>query len=199
MLHDSLEALYDEFGSELARTPLEGETLRPVFGKGPLQALLMLVGEAPGADETEQGRPFVGKAGKQLNSFLEYIGLSRNELFITNAVKYRPYTQNMKTGRKANRPPTRKEILHGKQLLLEEVRLVAPKVIATLGNSPLFAMTGESKKIGEVHGQAQLLPGGQILFPLYHPASVIYNNRLKGVYEADLIALKSIIKDLEST
>lgn len=197
MPHCSLETLYEESAHTLAQILLDGETLRPVFGIGPQNALLMLVGEAPGADETEQGRPFVGKAGRELNAFLKSVGLERKKLFVTNAVKYRPYKQNPKTGRKANRTPSRKEILRGKPLLLEEVRIVAPKVIATLGNSPLFALTDGTKSIGEVHGQAQLMSDGRILFPLYHPASVIYNRSLKSVYEADLLSLKKLIEQME--
>ena len=160
-----------------------------VFGEGPQQPRLMLIGEAPGEQETLQGRPFVGKAGQNLDHFLALAGLCREEIYISNAVKLRP-TKTGKTGRLSNRPPTKDEIALFRPWLLREIAEVAPQMIATLGNVPLRAVTGRSLTIGEVHGQ--VIDAGETglpLFALYHPASLIYNRALSDVYEQDVRAL----------
>lgn len=160
-----------------------------VFGEGPQKPKLMLVGEAPGEQETLQGRPFVGKAGQKLDHFLALAGLRREEIYISNAVKLRP-TKTGKTGRLGNRPPTKDEIALFRPWLLREIAEVAPQMIATLGNVPLRAVTGRSLTIGEVHGQ--VIDAGETglpLFALYHPASLIYNRALSEVYEQDVRAL----------
>ena len=160
-----------------------------VFGEGPQRPRLMLIGEAPGEQETLQGRPFVGKAGQNLDHFLVLAGLRREEIYISNAVKLRP-TKTGKTGRLSNRPPTKDEIALFRPWLLREITEVAPQMIATLGNVPLRAVTGRSLTIGEVHGQ--VIDAGETglpLFALYHPASLIYNRALSDVYEQDVHAL----------
>ena len=160
-----------------------------VFGEGPQRPRLMLIGEAPGEQETLQGRPFVGKAGQNLDHFLALAGLCREEIYISNAVKLRP-TKTGKTGRLSNRPPTKDEIALFRPWLLREIAEVAPQMIATLGNVPLRAVTGRSLTIGEVHGQ--VIDAGETglpLFALYHPASLIYNRALSDVYEQDVRAL----------
>ncbi|MBQ7886521.1 MAG: uracil-DNA glycosylase [Clostridia bacterium] len=160
-----------------------------VFGEGPLNPVLMLIGEAPGEQESLQGRPFVGKAGKNLDHFLELAGLKREEIYISNAVKIRP-TKVSKTGRVSNRPPTREEIALFRPWLMREIAEVRPKMIATLGNVPLGAVTAGKQTIGQVHGT--VIPAGETglpLFALYHPASLIYNRSLESVYEKDVRAL----------
>ena len=167
-----------------------------VFGEGPKHAKLMLIGEAPGEQETLQGRPFVGKAGQNLDHFLALAGLRREEIYISNAVKLRP-TKTGKTGRLSNRPPTKDEIALFRPWLMREIEEVAPGMIATLGNVPLRAVTGRSLSIGEVHGQ--VLDAGETglpLFALYHPASLIYNRSLTDVYEQDVRALAQRLKEL---
>lgn len=161
-----------------------------VFGEGPLHPKLMLIGEAPGEQETLMGRPFVGKAGKNLDHFLELAGMRREEIYISNAVKIRP-TKTGRTGRISNRPPTKEEIALFRPWLLREIDLVAPQVIATLGNVPLFAVTGDRRlTIGEAHGRVmEAGETGRRLFALYHPASLIYNRALEPVYEQDVRAL----------
>lgn len=167
-----------------------------VFGEGPMQPLLMLIGEAPGEQESLAGRPFVGKAGKNLDHFLELAGLRREEIYISNAVKIRP-TKVGKTGRLSNRPPTKEEIALFRPWLLREIEEVQPKVIATLGNVPLHAVTGKNLSIGQMHGQMHVAgETGLPLFALYHPASLIYNRSLEGVYEADVRALAAKIRAL---
>ena len=159
-----------------------------VFGEGPMKPRLMLIGEAPGEQETLLGRPFVGKAGQNLDRFLELAGMCREELYITNTVKLRP-TKTGRTGRLSNRPPTREEIALFLPWLRREIREVEPRAIATLGNTPLQALAGRSAVIGALHGQWVEIGEGLRIFALYHPASLIYNRALEPVYEDDVRAL----------
>lgn len=168
---------------------------RIVFGEGNAKPALMMIGEAPGGEEEQQGRPFVGKAGKNLSAFLEVVGLKREEIYISNVVKIRPTKHSPKTGKPVNRPPSVEEIAFFLPFLQEEIKAVAPRVIVTLGNVPLKAVTGEKKAvIGDYHGKPQPLADGCILFALYHPAAVIYNRGLQAVYDADLLALRVFLE-----
>lgn len=167
-----------------------------VFGEGPMSPRLMLIGEAPGEQETLQGRPFVGKAGKNLDRFLELAQLKREEIYISNAVKIRP-TKVGKSGRVSNRPPTSEEIALFRPWLIDEIAKVRPAMIATLGNVPLRAVTASKETIGQVHGR--IIPAGETglpLFALYHPASLIYNRSLESVYEADVRMLAEELRRL---
>ena len=169
-----------------------------VFGEGPHHPVLMLIGEAPGEQESLQGRPFVGKAGKNLDHFLDLAGLAREEIYISNAVKIRP-TKVSKTGRISNRPPTKEEIALFRPWLMREIAEVRPAMIATLGNVPLGAVTGGRQTIGQVHGT--VMDAGETgipLFALYHPASLIYNRSLESVYEQDVRALAERLRALSS-
>lgn len=163
-----------------------------VFGEGALTAQVMLVGEAPGAEETLQQRPFVGKAGRNLDGFLHTADIEREQLYVTNVVKFRPVKANERTGRLSNRPPKREEIDLFLPFLHKEIALVQPKVVVTLGNVALKALLGQSKAaIGGYHGQPLplALEGQELrLFPLYHPASVIYNPALRQTYHDDICA-----------
>ena len=155
-----------------------------VFGEGSVGAPVMMIGEAPGEQESLQGRPFVGKAGKNLDELLELSGIDRGELYITNAVKFRP-TKRSAAGNWVNRAPTREEVELFLPFLKRELQLVGPELIVTLGNTPLKALLGPKATIGEVHGR-MLQWGETALYPLYHPASLIYNRSLRPVYEADV-------------
>ena len=173
-----------------------GEEKTIVFGEGAEAPLLMMIGEAPGGDEEKQGRPFVGKAGKNLSAFLEVVGLKREEIYISNVVKLRPTKESPKTGKAVNRPPSAEEIAFFLPFLQEEIQTIAPKVLVTLGNVPLKAVTGEKKAvIGEYHGRPVALADGRTLFALYHPAAVIYNRALQAVYDADLLELKAFLQE----
>lgn len=167
---------------------------RIVFGEGAAAPTLMMIGEAPGGEEELQGRPFVGKAGKNLTAFLEVIGLKREEIYISNVVKLRPTKESPKTGKAVNRPPSADEIAFFLPFLREEMDAIAPRLIVTLGNVPLKAVTGEKAAvIGEYHGKPLPLADGRVLFALYHPAAVIYNRALQAVYDADLLALRGYL------
>ena len=171
------------------------QTKTIVFGEGAENPALMMIGEAPGGDEEKRGRPFVGKAGKNLSAFLEVVGLKREEIYISNVVKLRPTKESPKTGKAVNRPPSAEEIAFFLPYLLEEIQVISPKVVVTLGNVPLKAVTGERKAvIGDYHGKPTPLADGRTLFALYHPAAVIYNRALQATYDEDLLALKAFLQ-----
>ena len=156
-----------------------------VFGEGAEAPLLMMIGEAPGGDEE-----------KDLSAFLEVVGLKREEIYISNVVKLRPTKESPKTGKVVNRPPSAEEIAFFLPFLQAEIQTIAPKVLVTLGNVPLKAVTGEKKAvIGEYHGRPVALADGRTLFALYHPAAVIYNRALQAVYDADLLELKAFLQE----
>ncbi len=174
----------------------EGEKKVLVFGEGEANAPVMLVGEAPGEQESLLGRPFVGKAGKNLDEFLEGAGMERSALYVTNTVKFRP-TKVSAAGRTVNRPPTQEEVKLFVPWLEREIALVDPKCVVTLGNVPLKALTDRRQVIGSLHGQFMDL-NGRLLFPMYHPASVIYNPSLKEVYRRDLLVFAQWYKKIRS-
>lgn len=163
-----------------------------VFGEGNIDAKIMLIGEAPGEKETILLRPFVGKAGKNLDEFLEIVELLREDIYITNTVLFRPFNINEKTGRLSNRPPNKKEIQLCFPYLIKQIEIVKPDIIVTLGNTPLKALLNNKALIGNVHGRLIKMDTYR-LFPLYHPASIIYNRKLKEIYYEDLLKLKEII------
>ena len=135
--------------------PAEDKTL--VFGEGQSDhPAIMLIGEAPGEQETLQGRPFVGKAGKNLDSFLEIVGLKREDIYISNVVKIRP-TKVSDKGRLSNRPPNKEELALFTPYLYEEILLVQPRMIVTLGNVALRALAGPKAVIGSMHGAASIV------------------------------------------
>ena len=165
-----------------------------VFGEGPAQARLMLVGEAPGEQEAMLGRPFVGKAGKLLDAFIAGTGLTRGEMYVTNTVKFRP-SRISKAGRVVNRTPTQEEIAAFLPFLKKEIAQVDPACVVTLGNVPLRALLGEKETIGQAHGQMRRQED-RLYFPMYHPASMIYNPGLKAIFAQDMEKLGQLIKNI---
>jgi len=188
--HELLAEYYKEYACHFAGKEL-------VFGCGCTEPKLLLVGEAPGREEVKFSRPFSGAAGKNLDEFLRLAGIDRESIYITNAIKYRLSKENPKTGRLSNRPAAREEITSSRAILIKEIELICPACVVTLGNVPLRAVTGDySLNIGDMHGKASHVSVGGIeylLFPLYHPASVIYNRSLKQTCEADILQLRSFI------
>ncbi|MBO2516359.1 MAG: uracil-DNA glycosylase [Clostridiales bacterium] len=193
-MKEALRKLYDEMKETAARRfPGAGEHL--VLGDGPDDApKVLLIGEAPGAHEVEQGRPFVGQAGKNLNEFLTLVGLERSDLFISNVVKLRPCKAGP-TGRLSNRAPSREELEAFIPYLLKEIEIIDPAVIVTLGNTPLHALCGKDRNIGDCHGTLLEGPGGKRVYCLYHPAAIIYRRELKSVYEQDVLALGRLLRE----
>ena len=167
-----------------------------VPGEGAEGVTLALVGEAPGAREVQQMRPFVGKAGSNLDRLFEVINLAREKVYITNVVKFRPVKVSEK-GTQSNRTPTAEEIALWTPWLRKELKLCGAPIVVTLGNVALRALSGEALTIGKVHGKpikAQAISTNAVLFPLYHPASLIYNRKLIETFEEDLLQLKVFLE-----
>jgi len=154
-----------------------------VPGEGPANATIMFIGEGPGFHENEQGRPFVGAAGKFLEELLTKIGLSREQVFITNVVKCRP---------PGNRDPKPEEVdLCTKQFLERQIQLINPSVIITLGRYSMGLYLPHAK-ISDVHGQALRIKGRMVV-PMYHPAAALHQGSLKPVVEADFLRLRELL------
>ncbi len=173
------------------RCPLYKFRRNAVPGEGNRNAEVMFVGEAPGAMEDKEGRPFVGAAGKLLTELLEGIGLRRRDVYITNIVKCRP---------PHNRDPREEEIKACLPYLRRQIKLVEPRVIVALGRHAartLFSEAGlEWRSMSRQHGVAvEAVVNGErvILFPTYHPAAALYNPGLRGVLEEDFRRLKNLI------
>ena len=153
---------------------------------------LMFIGEAPGGQEEAQGTPFVGQAGQQLQGFLDAVGLKREEIWISNTVKVRP-TRISPSGSVANRTPTPQEVEWFLPLLRQEILMVHPGFLVTLGNVPLHALDPEAPTIGGCHGawRKAVIHGIPIpMIPLYHPASLIYRPALREAYQQDMMRVK---------
>lgn len=146
-----------------------------VFGEGPLDARLALIGEAPGEQEVAQRRPFVGPAGRLLDHLLAAAGLRREDLYLTNTVKVRPTTQA--GGRVKNRPPRVGEVKDGLDVLLPELAIVAPAALVLVGNIPAKALVGRDFAMGTGRGQWLATTPGIPALATYHPAYLL---RLEG-------------------
>ncbi len=188
-----LDELYRRYKKEFEQEEI-------VLGDGCLTSPLVIVGEAPGKDEIMLGRPFVGAAGKNLDEFINVLGIERKALFITNAIKYRLGKLNPKTQRIINRPATTQDIRNNQRWLHDEISILKPQIIVTLGNVPLKSIMDDLKvTIGDMHGSFHTcnISGNEFkLFPLYHPASIIYNRALKEVYYRDVIELRNKINTI---
>ncbi len=183
---EQLVALFNEVKG-CTKCPLHATRTKAVFGAGNADAGLMFVGEAPGAEEDRQGLPFVGRAGQLLNQMLEEIGLSREEVFIANVLKSRP---------PGNRDPQPLEIEACKPYLFEQIRLIEPTVICTLGNFATKLLSGNPTGITRVHGMPQVHElGGRTVFllPLFHPAAALRTPAVKESLRSDLAALPELL------
>ena len=152
----------------------------PVLGEGSSNATLFFIGEAPGKKEDELGKPFVGAAGKLLNTLLESITVERSDVYISNTVKYRPPD---------NRDPTMKEKQQCMPWLQLELAIIQPKVIVPLGRHSLGHFL-QNITIGDAHGTPFLLNKNITVFPMYHPAAAMYNGNLRSALFEDFVALK---------
>ena len=190
-----LEKIRQKIIDEL-KCPLKDAATNIVFGKGSSKAAILFIGEAPGNKEDLVGMPFVGSAGKKLDKLLQSIGLTLKEVYIANILKYRP---------PKNRDPSPSEIVSHTPYLIEQIKVIKPKIIATLGNfSSKFVLSGFSvegmKKIegvGKLHGQIIDVKIGRMKFkvvPLYHPAATMYRPKLRPVLEEDFWTMGKFLK-----
>lgn len=166
-----------------------------VVGKGNINAKILFVGEAPGRNEDEQGFPFVGAAGKNLDKLLSKVGLTLNDIYVANILKCRP---------PENRGPLPEEIKSHTPWLIKQIKEMKPNVIGSLGNyaTKFFLANGDvdemDKQLGitALHGKVRemVFEGVRIkLIPLFHPAAIIYNQRLLPLWEADMAVVKKEI------
>jgi DNA polymerase len=162
-----------------------------VFGVGDPNAELMFIGEAPGAEEDQQGEPFVGKAGQLLTRIIQTMGLTRNSVFIANILKCRPDTPGQSAG---NRKPRPEEMQTCIPYLHEQIDLVRPKVIVALGATALEGLLGKATGIMRLRGHWQSYRGTPLM-PTYHPAYLLRNQALsekRRVWEDMLLVLEKL-------
>jgi DNA polymerase len=183
---EQLIALFREV-SACTKCDLHETRTRTVFGAGNADAELMFVGEAPGAEEDRQGLPFVGRAGQLLNQLLGEIGLAREDVFIANVLKSRP---------PGNRDPQPGEIAACEPYLFEQVRLIEPKVVCTLGNFATKLLSGSQVGITRVRGTPQVHQlGGRTVFllPLLHPAAALRTPAMKETLRGDFATIPALL------
>jgi DNA polymerase len=180
----SLEDLRDEIRSHggCGFEPCETAT-NMVPGEGNPEAAVMVVGEAPGATEDKEARPFVGRAGKLLDEVLAEAGLAREDVYITNVVKARPPN---------NRDPKAGEVAHHMPWLEAELALIQPALVVPLGRHALAHFT-DGAKISEVHG-TEMTERGRSLFPMYHPAAALRGGGLKDTLFEDARKLRRAVE-----
>lgn len=197
--HKLLKEIRDEL-LELKDSPLysyrKENNYFPVIGQGSHFAKIMFIGEAPGRNEAESGRPFCGRAGKILDELCSTIGLERDDVYITNIVKDRP---------PQNRDPLPEEISFYSPFLDRQIKIIQPEIIATLGRFSMdyimrkFDLDLEIKPISQMHGQIFSSPENKLIkkkikiVPLYHPAVAIYNQKEKDTLIKDFQILKNFI------
>jgi uracil-DNA glycosylase len=154
-----------------------------VFGEGSPNAKIIFIGEAPGRNEDDTGRPFVGAAGKFLDELLASINLQREDVYITSILKYRPPN---------NRDPRPDEKDAFWPYLLAQLKVIRPQLIVTLGRHSTNCFLPEAK-IGQVHGRPQSWQGNTLL-PLYHPAAALYNRGQRQAILDDFAVIATLLK-----
>ena len=184
---EALKELYTTCRGCVRCPQLASARTQVVFGAGNADADLMFVGEAPGKNEDEQGLPFVGQAGKLLDQLLEEIGLRRDDVFICNTLKCRP---------PGNRDPQPVEIDNCQSYLFDQVALIRPKVICTLGNFATKLLRGDQTGITRIHGQDEIRVIGRRavrLLPLHHPAAALYTRSNLDLLRADFARIPDLL------
>jgi DNA polymerase len=160
-----------------------------VFGTGNPKASIMFVGEAPGFYEDREGIPFVGAAGKLLTELLQSIGLERSDIYIANVIKCRPPN---------NRDPLPDEIDTCKPFLLQQIELIQPRLVCTLGN--FATQTLLERKVGITKVRGQVIPLEHfVVFPLFHPAAALHQGNLRVPLKEDFQKLKQVLEKMSKT
>jgi DNA polymerase len=177
-----LQGFYDEI-KNCQHCSLGRSRTNLVFGSGDEEAKIVFVGEAPGYYEDRQGEPFVGAAGKLLTELLGKIGLKRKEVYIANVLKCRP---------PENRNPTPEEIEACKPYLLQQIEIIKPKVVCTLGNFATQTILNKKVPISKVKARPAQVKGF-LVFPLYHPAAALHQGWMREPLEEDFYKLKEFL------
>jgi len=177
---------------EECKCELKKTATQAVPGDGSPDAEIVFIGEAPGKKEDELGRPFVGSAGKFLDEMLALVNLKREEVYITNIVKYRPPN---------NRDPLPEEKSACRQWLLEELTLISPKLIVFLGRHAMNNFFPELK-ISNAHGKLLIKQfkgmSTKYFFPLYHPAAALYDGSMREVLKEDFKKIPKVLNKIKS-
>lgn len=167
--------------------PLFTAAKNVVPGEGNADTDVMFIGEAPGKNEDEQGRPFVGAAGKFLEQLIESIGLTRQDVYIANIIKHRP---------PGNRDPLPIEIEAYAPWLEEQIKIINPPLVVTLGRFSMEYLLGPGFSITKIHGQPKRR-GGRVIMPIHHPAAALYRGDLRAVLAADFQKIPKVLKLLK--
>ncbi|HET6864257.1 MAG TPA: uracil-DNA glycosylase [Candidatus Saccharimonadales bacterium] len=162
---------------------LAQEATQLVFGDGSPSADIVFIGEAPGKNEDEQGLPFVGAAGKFLNEMLVMIGLKREDVYITNIVKYRPPN---------NRDPYPDEKAAFLPFLRQQLEVIKPKLVIPLGRHSMGVLLPAGLSISQCHGQPKRYHG-QVYLPLFHPAAALYNGAMRQTLIDDFATIPDVL------
>lgn len=160
---------------------------RVVPGEGAEAADIMFIGEAPGWHEDQQGRPFVGPAGKFLDELLASIGLNRSQVYIANVIKCRP---------QGNRDPLPTEIQNCRTWLERQIEIISPRMIVTLGRYSM-AMFFPGKSISKIHGTT-LKRDDVLYYAMYHPAAALHQGNLRQEIEADMLKIPTLLNQPET-
>jgi uracil-DNA glycosylase family 4 len=183
---DALDRLHAEI--EKLDLPLKTAASRLVPGEGNPDAEVVFVGEAPGAEEDKQGRPFVGAAGKLLTAMIESLGWKREDVYIANLIKHRPPN---------NRDPLPVEIEAYVPWLERQLEIIKPKLIVTLGRYSMAYFLGVGMSISKIHGQPKR-KGSRVVMPMYHPAAALYQGSLRPLLAADFQKIPKVLKLVQS-
>lgn len=181
----ALSELYEEIAS-CRQCELAKYRTRVVPGEGAEDADILFIGEAPGWHEDQQGRPFVGPAGKYLEELLAAINLRREQVYIANVIKCRP---------PSNRDPLPGEIQACSKWLNGQIEIIRPKMIVTLGRYSM-AKYFPNQSISQVHGKARK-QDNIIYYPMYHPAAALHQGSLRKIIEADMLKIPQILAQAE--
>lgn len=182
----------NKYWQENCKCELRKTATQAVFGDGNENAEVIFIGEAPGKNEDLGGRPFIGSAGKFLDEMLEIINMKREDIYITNIVKYRP---------PENRDPTPEEKEACNLWLINEIKIISPKLIVFLGRHSMGKFF-PNEKISEVHGKLLIksipeLDKKQAFMPLYHPAAALYNGSMRETLIKDFKKIKTALNKIE--
>jgi DNA polymerase len=189
-MKDSLEKVVQEVAG-CKKCPLFRKRTNTVPGDGNSNAEIMFIGEGPGRNEDEQGKPFVGQAGKLLDELIGLIDKKRADVFIANVVKCRPPN---------NRDPYPEEVKTCWPYLERQVKLIKPKLVVTLGRHSMDRFL-PNMKISQIHGKPKRREienlGKLVFYPIYHPAAALYNPNLKNVLIEDFQRIPAVLKEVE--
>jgi DNA polymerase len=167
------------------RCSLAAARTHAVPGEGNLNAIVMFVGEGPGAEEDRLGRPFVGRSGQFLTDMLDRIGIARNDVYITNVVKCRPPD---------NRDPLPAELDACDGYLAQQIELINPRIVVTLGRFSMKRWFTDGGGITQVHGRVRNIGRGRIALAMFHPAAALRNPQWRSAFEQDLARLPDLIE-----